>query len=83
MRDGCEWSLPWKSIDILNGHALSSFWAVGRQTFPNPQSCSVQALGSAARTISTSTFRASSKFWTSCRKLMRVPFIPSPVFSRR
>ena len=30
MRDGCEWSLPWKSIDILNGHALSSFWAVGR-----------------------------------------------------
>jgi hypothetical protein len=42
-----------------------------------------QALGSAARTISTSTLRASSGFWTSRRKLMRVPFMPSAVFSRR
>ena len=29
MRDGGEWSQPWKSIDILNGHGPSSFWAVG------------------------------------------------------
>src|ERR1035441_352184 len=39
--------------------------------------------GSAARTISTSPLRASSESWTSRRKLMRVPFMPSLVFSRR
>jgi hypothetical protein len=42
-----------------------------------------QAFGSTARTISTSTLRASSEFCTSCKKLMRIPFMPSAVFRRR
>ena len=45
--------------------------------------CRNQAFGSAARTISTTTLRASSESCTSRRKLMRVPFMPSLVFSRR
>lgn len=51
--------------------------------FPTLNACLCQAFGSAARTISTSTLRASSEFWTSRRKLTRVPFMPSPVFSLR
>src|ERR1039458_5849853 len=37
---------------------------------PTLNVCFSQAFGSAARTISTSTLRASSEFWTSCRKFL-------------